>query len=97
MGEVLKWHRKQKQLRELEEVGGIDKYRERIIAEFLASQQGQQPASVNMQPTRQATPRPAVPPSLANGGIGAAAASEPTSDELDLDGFFAEARKPRKR
>jgi len=97
MGEIVKWHKKQQQLRQLDEAGGLDKYRERIIAEYLASQQGQQPAPVVAgQPQRQTQPKPAVPPSLANGGVGAAA-PEPTSDELDLDGFFAEARKPRKR
>lgn len=97
MGEVLKWHKKQQQLRQLDEYGGLDKYRERVIADYLASQQGQQPAMGSAQPARQAQPKPAVPPSLASGGVGAAAASEPTSDDLDLDGFFAEARKPRKR
>jgi hypothetical protein len=95
MGEVVKWHQKQKQLRQLEEVGGIDKYRERVIAEYLASQQGQQPAPVSQQ--RQMQPKPDTPPSLATGGIGAARASEPASDDVDFDSFFAEARKPRKR
>lgn len=96
MGEVLKWHKKQQQLRQLEEYGGLDAYRERIIAEYLASQ-GQQPAPVNAgQPQRQTQPKPMVPPSLANGGIGAVAASEPPSGD-DFESFFAEARKPRKR
>ncbi len=97
MGEVLKWHRKQQQLRQLEEYGGFDKYRERVIAEYLASQQGQPAAITGAAPARQTQPKPAVPPSLANGGIGAAAASEPTSDDVDFDSFFGEARKPRKR
>jgi len=96
MGEVLKWHRKQQQLSQLEEYGGLDKYRERVIAEYLASQ-GQQPATASATPQRQAQPKPALPPSLANGGVGAATASDQTSDDLDFDGFFAEARKPRKR
>jgi hypothetical protein len=96
MGEVLKWHRKQQQLSQLEEAGGLDKYRERIIAEYLVSQ-GQQTAPVSAAPQRQQQPKPMVPPSLANGGIGAAASSEPASEDLDLEGFFAEARKPRKR
>lgn len=96
MGEVLKWHKKQQQLRQLEEYGGLDAYRERVIADYLASQ-GQQPAPVSAgQPQRQTQPKPMVPPSLANGGIGAVAASEPPSGD-DFESFFAEARKPRKR
>lgn len=94
MGEVLKWHRKQQQLRTLEEVGGIDKYRERVIAEYLASQ-GQQPAATGI-PQRQTQARPDVPPSLANGGAGVVTAPETLSEDDDFNGFFAE-RKSRKR
>ena len=94
MGEVLKWHRKQQQLRVLDEAGGLDKLKERWLAEALAGQ-GQQPMSAPAA-MRQTQPRPAVPPSLANGGIGGSPAPVALSEDDDFNGFFEE-RKPRKR
>lgn len=96
MGEVLKWHGKQKQLQMLEQAGGLDKLKEQWLAEALAGQ-GQQPVQAGAAPQRQMQPKPATPPSLANGGAGAFAdPGIPTEDE-DFNGLFEGARKPRKR
>lgn len=99
MGEVLKWHKRQKQLAMLEEAGGLDALRERWIAEELAKRTGQpapQPAA-GTAPQRQTQPKPATLPSLANGGGGQANAPELLDEDEDFNGFFEGARKPRKR
>ena len=95
MGEVLKWHRQQKELQMLQEAGGLEKLRERWLAEAQAKQGAQSaPAAAGMVPTAQ---RPTPPPSLANGGAGAHADPGIPSEDEDFTGFFEGARKPRKR
>ncbi len=93
MGEVLKWHRLQKEQQMLQEAGGLEGLKRRWLAE-----QGAQPASVATAaiPAQPAS-RPAPPPSLANGGAGAHADPGIPSEDDDFTGFFEGARKPRKR
>lgn len=97
MGEVLKWHKKQKQLAELEAAGGLEALRERWIAEELARRSGQPAPAAQGYAQQRQTPKPATLPSLANGGGGQANAPELLDEDEDFNGFFEGARKPRKR
>lgn len=95
MGEVLKWYGRQKDMRMLSEAGGLEKLREKWLADALATT-GAQPAPA-AQGVAPAQSRPAPPPSLANGGAGSHQAPEIPSEDDDFNGLFAGARKPRKR
>lgn len=94
MGEILKWHRQQKELQLLQEAGGLEKLRERWLAEAQATHGAQPAPTAGMVHTAQ---RPTPPPSLANGGAGAHADPGIPSEDDDFNGLFEGARKPRKR
>lgn len=94
MGEVLKWHRQQKDLQLLQEAGGLEKLRERWLAEAQATHGAQPAPAAGVAPAAQ---RPTPPPSLANGGAGAHADPGISSEDDDFNGLFEGARKPRKR
>lgn len=93
IGEVVKWHRQQKELKLLQEAGGLEKLREKWLAEHLATAGA--PATASAPASRPAPPAP--PPSLASGGVGAAAEPETFDEKEEVRSFFEEARKPRKR
>ena len=93
IGEVVKWHRQQKELKQLQEAGGLEKLREKWLAEHFATAGA--PATASAPASRPAPPAP--PPSLASGGMGAAAEPETFDEKEEVRSFFEEARKPRKR
>lgn len=94
MGEILKWHREQKQLQMLQQAGGLEKLKEQWLAEALANQAS--PAPVAQAPQQRQTPKPVPPPSLATGGAGIKDAPEmPTEDQV-FDEVFG-GPKTRKR
>ena len=94
MGEVLKWHRQQQDLRMLTEAGGLEKLREKWLAEAQANQAP--PAPVAQAPQQRQSPKPVTPPSLATGGAGIKDAPEmPTEDQV-FDEVFG-GPKTRKR
>lgn len=97
MEEVVKWHQRQQQFREIEEAGGLDK----LIARKLAEAQANAPAAhangALQQPAAQRPAPPTPPPSLARGGAGSIDAPELPSEDDDFNGLFEGARKPRKR
>lgn len=92
MGEVLKWHRKQRDLRMIEEAGGLEK----IIEQRLAAMQEASPAAPTMQasPAQRAQPV-ATPPSLTRGAGNATAPQTPDEDDV-FDAMFG-GPKTRKR
>lgn len=104
MGEIVKWHRQQKEISQLTEAGGLEKLREKLRAELLAEMQGQQPAAapaVAAAPAAVPLTKPATaapPPSLAKGGAGATGAVERPSDEDVFEAIFDKSkRQSRKR
>jgi hypothetical protein len=92
MGEILKWHRQQKELAQIQEAGGLEKLREKWLAEHTAQPGATAPAFSASRP-----PAPVPPPSLAKGGNGAAVEAESFDEKEEVRSFFEEARKPRKR
>lgn len=99
IGEVLKWHRQQKELRMLSEAGGLDKLREKWLADELAKLQAEQPkanGAVQPAPTPKAPP-PVPPPSLAKGGAGSVDQPEMPNENQVFAQAFPGVDKPRKR
>jgi hypothetical protein len=96
IGEVLKWHRKQKQMAQIESAGGLDAFIAAKVAEAQAGA-GAQPAPAMAAAAAVSRPAPPTPPpSPARGGNGVVDAPVMPTEDEDFDGFFAE-RKPRKR
>ena len=94
MGEVVRWYRQQQDLRMLNEAGGLDKLREKWLAEAQSAQPA--PAASAAPAVRQTPPKPATPPSLATGGAGNKDAPEmPNEDQVFNDVFGGP--KTRKR
>lgn len=99
IGEVLKWHRKQKQLAQIESAGGLDAFIAAKIAEATANG-GAQPAPMAAAATARpqaAQSPPTPPPSLARGGNGQVDAPELPNEDEDFQSFFREMKQPRKR
>ena len=100
IGEVVQWHRKQLEVRQLTEAGGLDKLTESIRAKVLAELQGQTPGAAAM-PGAVPMPRPATPappPSLAKGGAGQSNAPEAVSDNEVFEAIFDKSKRlSRKR
>lgn len=79
MGEVVKWHQQQSEVRLLKDAGGLDALIEAKLAERMAQLSPQPVANGNAQPN--------VPPSLAKRG-GGAQTNEIASEKDDFDAFF---------
>jgi hypothetical protein len=103
MGEIVKWHRRQREFSQLSEAGGLEKLRERMRAELMAEMQGGTQTAPVVTPAPAAIPMPAAqtpntPPSLAKGGAGSRDAPQTMTDNEAFDALFDKSkRQPRKR
>lgn len=95
MVEVVKWHRQQKWIRDIETAGDPDKWFEQRMAQMQAEQTAPAPTAAAPAPKpKPASPTP--PPSLASGGNGQSEAPLAPSEDETFDALFGE-KKTRKR
>jgi hypothetical protein len=103
MGEVVQWHRQQREVKQLTEAGGLEKLRESLRAQLMAELQAKTPAAAPAVGAPAAVPMPkpdlpTPPPSLAKGGAGAESAPETRTDNEVFEQIFNKSKRlSRKR
>lgn len=88
IGEIVSWHRKQQQIRQIDEAGSLEALIERAVAARLAQQGQSAPAAQQSVTPVQPVSKPQTPPSLSRGaGVNSAPDIAPAEEEFEA--FFS--------